>query len=46
VEPLTSENNNAEALDDVDAAEDDDEQVTEERMGKQVRRPTTRYAGF
>jgi hypothetical protein len=39
------ENNNTEALDDVDAIENDDKQVIEGRMGKQVRQPTTRYAG-
>ncbi|KAJ7243288.1 hypothetical protein C8J57DRAFT_1243581 [Mycena rebaudengoi] len=44
--PLTSENNSAETLDDIEGAEEDGEQITEGGMGKPVRKPTTKYAVF
>jgi hypothetical protein len=49
VGPLTSENNRAETLDDVEAdevGEDNRQQTVESELGKRRRRPTTRYEGF
>ncbi|KAJ7209057.1 hypothetical protein C8J57DRAFT_1257707 [Mycena rebaudengoi] len=40
-EPLSSENNSAETLDDVEVAEDSGDQTTEKTVGKRVRKPTT-----
>ncbi|KAF7349508.1 hypothetical protein MSAN_01741200 [Mycena sanguinolenta] len=50
MEPLTSENNRAETLDDVEEddvdVDDNDEPISAEVPGKRTRKPTTRYAGF
>jgi hypothetical protein len=46
MEPLSSENNSAETLDDVEVAQDSGDQTTEKTVGKGVRKLTTRYEGF
>jgi hypothetical protein len=45
-EPLSSENDSAKTLDDVEVAEDSGDQTTEKMGGKRVRKPTARYEGF
>jgi hypothetical protein len=42
-EPLSSENNSTETLDDVEVTEDSSDQTTEKTVGKRGRKPTTRY---
>jgi hypothetical protein len=39
-EPLSSENNSAETLNDVEVTEDSGDQKTEKMVGKWVRKPT------
>jgi hypothetical protein len=45
-EPLSSEDNSAGTLGDVEITEDSGDQTTETKVWKRVRKPTTGYDGF